>query len=210
MLDTHGNLYYGSANKSNPRERVMPFEYSLPALDRRALLRSAILLAGGTLAGLPGKALAELAADQKVRFFTPAQFATLEEMVDIIIPRTDTAGAKDAGVPSYFDALMLNWASKERRRDFRDIVEGVDKAARAAGGKPLPELAPAQRFEVVQAYDAEKMGKGDATYSRFKELVLTLYYLSEVGATQELRYEPIPGAWEPWNEIGPDTRAWAI
>ena len=188
----------------------MPFDYSLPALDRRALLRSAILLAGGTLAGLPGKALAELAADPKMRFFSAAEFETLETMVDIMIPRTDTAGAKEAGVPSYFDAMMVNWASKERRGEFRDVLEGLDKAARAAGGKPLPELAPEQRFQVVQAYDAERMGKGDGDYSKFKELVLTLYYLSEVGATQELRYEPIPGAWEPWNEIGPDTRAWAI
>ena len=188
----------------------MPFESHLPAVDRRALLRSAILLAGGTLAGLPGKALAQVVADTAVRFFTPAQLATLTEMVDIMIPRTDTPGAKEAGVPSYFDAMMVNWASDERKRDFAAVVEELDAAARAAGGKPLPALAPQQRFAVVQAFDAAKMGKGDATYSKFKELVLTLYYLSEVGATQELRYEAVPGAWEPWNRIGPDTRAWAI
>ena len=188
----------------------MPSESHLPAVDRRALLRSAILLVGGTVAGLPGQALAALDDKNPVRFFKPAEFATLTEMVDVIIPRTDTPGAKDAGVPSYFDQMMVNWASDERKRGFRDVVEGVDRAAREAGGKPLAELPPAQRFEVVRAFDAERMGKGDGVYSSFKELVLTLYYLSEVGATQELRYEAIPGAWEPWNEIGPDTRAWAI
>lgn len=188
----------------------MALETALPALDRRALLRSAILLAGGAIAGLPGTALAQLAAESATRFFTPSQFATLAEMVDVIIPRTDTPGAKDAGVPGYFDAMMVNWASDERQADFRAIVEGVDRAAQAAAGKPLPALPPEQRFDVVRAFDAERMGAGDATYSQFKELVLTLYYLSEVGATQELRYEAIPGAWEPWNEIGPDTRAWAI
>ena len=127
-----------------------------------------------------------------------------------MIPRTDTPGAKEAGVPSYFDAMMANWASEERRRGFAALIADLDQAALAAGGKPLAALAPAQAFEVVRAFDAERMGKGDGVYSKFKELVLTLYYLSEVGATQELRYEPIPGAWEPWNEIGPDTRAWAI
>jgi len=38
---------------------------------------------------------------------------------------------------------------------------------------------------------------------------MTGYYLSEPGATQELRYELVPGVWEPAVKMGPDTRAWA-
>lgn len=187
----------------------MPLSESLPAVDRRALLKSAMLLVGAGAAGLPAfEALA--APGDPPTFFSPAQFATLETTAEIIIPRTDTPGAKDAGVPSYFDAMMANWASDERRRGFAALIDEIDRAALAAGGKPLPALPPEQAFEVVRAYDAAKMEAGDATYSKFKELVLTLYYLSEVGATQELRYEAVPGAWEPWNEIGPDTRAWAM
>ena len=53
------------------------------------------------------------------------------------------------------------------------------------------------------------MSLGVLSERRFKELVLTLYYLSQPGATRELRYEHTPGKWEPSIEIGPDTRAWA-
>lgn len=35
------------------------------------------------------------------------------------------------------------------------------------------------------------------------------YYYSQVGATQELRYELVPGAWEPSVPITAATRAWA-
>lgn len=181
---------------------------ALPAMDRRALLRAAMLLVGGSLAGLPAEALAQARGAE--RFFTPAQFATLSETADIIIPRTDTPGAKDAGVPEFMDSLMSAWASKARQAQFRKLIDQIDAAAMAAGGKPLPALAPAKRLEVVRAFDAEKLTARDGPYTKFKELVLTLYYLSEVGATKELRYELIPGKWEPGIEIKTDTRAWAV
>ena len=50
----------------------------------------------------------------------------------------------------------------------------------------------------------------DPAYGKFKALVLALYYLSEAGATQELRYEHVPGAWEPSLPVTADTRGWAI
>ena len=51
-------------------------------------------------------------------------------------------------------------------------------------------------------------GKNPA-YARFKNLVFALYYLSEPGATQELRYEHTPGAWEPSIAVTSDTRGYA-
>ena len=45
----------------------------------------------------------------------------------------------------------------------------------------------------------------DPAYRKFKHLVLVGYYQSEIGATQELRFELVPGAWRscvPLSEIG--------
>ena len=47
-------------------------------------------------------------------------------------------------------------------------------------------------------------------WRKLKELILIAYYWSEIGATQELRYELAPGVWEAKVPIGPDTRAWAL
>jgi hypothetical protein len=49
------------------------------------------------------------------------------------------------------------------------------------------------------------VGRLDPAYAKFKHLVLLGYYHSEVGATQELRFELVPGAWRPcvpFTEIG--------
>ena len=58
---------------------------------------------------------------------------------------------------------------------------------------------------MVKAIDADGVGRQDPGYSKFKFLVLVGYYHSEIGATKELRYELVPGAWRscvPLSEIG--------
>ena len=175
---------------------------AITAVDRRTLLlRSAVLLVGGSLAGLPGAALAQDAP--AARFFTPGQFAVLAELVETIIPQTDTPGAKEAGVPEAMDALMTHWASADRQDQFRRLIEEI-------GGSGLLALPAPERHRLVARIDAEKLAARDPVYGRFKELVLTLYYLSETGATKELRYELIPGKWEPATTVGTDTRGWAV
>jgi hypothetical protein len=134
----------------------------------------------------------------------------LEEIAEIIIPRTDTPGARDAGVAGFIDALMTHWASPERAARFRGLLDEIDARALADAGAGLLSLPQTRRIETVAGYDAAQIAAGNQTYRRFKELVLTAYYWSEPGATQELRYELAPGVWEPRLAIGPDTRAWAV
>jgi gluconate 2-dehydrogenase gamma chain len=171
-----------------------------PALDRRTLLRSAVLLVGGTLAS--GFTVPAFAADETPRFFTPDEFRIVAEFAEIIIPRTDTPGAKDAGVPEALDALMADWASEARKAEFRALVARIADAGGVTPGAP-------PRIELARSFDAAQL-PADPVYRRFKELVLTLYYLSEAGATGELRYEHTPGKWEASIPVGPDTRAWAV
>lgn len=174
-------------------------------LDRRELLRRAIVLVGGTAAATPFELFAD--SGPQARFFGAAQYSVLEAVADIIMPRTDTPGAIDAGVPAAFDALMKNWASRKRQEQFRALLEEMDQAARGhATG--LLALERTRRAEIVAAFDKSKAG--DKVYRKFKELVLRLYYLSEIGATRELRYEHVPGRWEASVKMTPDTRVSAI
>ncbi len=176
----------------------MPF-----ALDRRALLRGAFLLVGGL-----GIAPSVLAAEGK-SFFTAPERATLALLCETTIPRTDTPGAIDAGVPAFLDALMASWASPDSQARIRGIVVRLGDAARADTGKPLAALSAPERTAWLARQDAALFAAGDPGYRQFKQLVLTGYYYSEAGATQELRYELVPGVWEPAVPITPETRTWA-
>ena len=177
----------------------------LMALDRRSLIRSAMLLVGAGMTANPAAAIAKGAAKgaaKAPRFFTPAQAAVLAEVAEIIIPRTDTPGAKDAGVPAAFDAMMTNWASTQHQVQFRSVVDEFT----AAG---IMKMKPTDRVALVAKTDAEKMAVWDPAYVGFKQLVMTLYYLSEAGATKELRYELVPGSWDAWIPVTAATRAYA-
>jgi gluconate 2-dehydrogenase gamma chain len=169
--------------------------------DRRVFLQRALLLVGATAIAVPVESIEAALAE-------PVAPALADAVIDTLIPRTDTPGARDAGVPAAFEAMMTNWASAEHRDQFRALLDAIDALARS-GGTSFVALAPKARTTVLARFDAAKIDS-DSAYQRFKELILTLYYWSEPGATQELRYEAAPGVWEPANKITPETRAWAL
>ena len=66
---------------------------------------------------------------------------------------------------------------------------------------------PAQK-QIAAVAAVDKKIKEDKFYSTFKGLVLTGYYTSKIGASEELAYDPIPGQYHeiPFSDIG---RRWA-
>jgi hypothetical protein len=174
-------------------------------LNRRTLLLGAVLLVGGAVAltrfsrkegGGPGVQGAAMDAEQ---------YALLEQVCEVIIPTTDTPGAIVAGVPTFVRGMIEEWSSAESRAQIAEVLEGIEKLAWSRFGAAFLELLPGRRLEIVSAFDEERLGRQDPAYGKFKHLVLVGYYQSEIGATQELRFELVPGAWRscvPLTEIG--------
>ena len=82
-------------------------------LNRRKLLQS-ILAAVGTSMSLSACADVQLFPTNSRPipvFYTEAEFSAVNRLADLILPRTDTPGAVDAGVPGFMDNLMTEWAS---------------------------------------------------------------------------------------------------
>ena len=176
-------------------------------MDRRRLLQTALVLAGASVAGAGCGDLSGAKHDAG-RFFDRRAYAALNAVADVVIPRTDTPGAVDVGVPARLDAMMTSWASRQTRARTVQILEEIDAAAVKTFRRPIAKLKPEQQLSIMEAYDAASAR--DPGYSTFKGLILDLYYMSQPGATQELRYEQVPGVWEPSIKVGADTRAWAV
>jgi gluconate 2-dehydrogenase gamma chain len=173
-------------------------------LDRRQMLEGLGALLG--LTALPASALA--AAAKRPPLLDAPTSALLVAVCDTLIPRTDTPGALQAKVPATVDALLRDWASPAHRAAHLTALGAIDAAARAKAGKPFALLTPAARLSFLSHYDAENFAS-NPDYFKLKDLLITAYYMSEPGATQELRYEHVPGAWEPSIPLAKDTRAWA-
>jgi len=177
-------------------------------LDRRHMMQGVGALIG--LSVLPAEALSAVAnaGAKRAPLLDKANTALVTALADTLIPRTDTPGALQAGVPATFDAMLRDWASPAHRAGFIAALGAIDTAAKAKAGKPFALLPAAARKSFLTAYDAEHFAK-DAEYGRLKALLVSLYYLSEKGATVELRYEHAPGAWEASIPLTAQTRAWA-
>jgi gluconate 2-dehydrogenase gamma chain len=194
--------------------------------DRRSLLQSFALLLGAS--ALPVEALA--AVPRGKRFLTAATYKLLSAVAETIVPTTDTPGAIAAGVPAKLDYMLGHWASAMRKKELLGALAAIDTSAIAQLKKHFAKLNPAQRYAVLFAHDKAALKPApksqqplsgiaaafggepsvvDPDYRKLKELIVALYYNSEIGATRELTYEHVPGGWTPSLKVTPETRPWA-
>lgn len=187
------------------------------ALERVALFVGgafAVPVAAGMLAGCrPTPSSTSFVPEA----MTPDEFDLIGALVDIIIPATDTPGAREAGVPTFIDGLLAGWFTDEDKQVFTEGMAALETYAQAQFGSAATALTPEQQLEVVTDLDAQVYGgmpSGDTPdalrtfYQGLKGMTLLGYYTSEVGATQELKLNPM-GTFLgdiPYADIG---HAWA-
>ncbi|PYO96604.1 MAG: hypothetical protein DMD60_09700 [Gemmatimonadetes bacterium] len=184
-------------------------------MNRRDLVRS-LAVAIPTISGLPidallavGRGVHRGAGTGGLQVLDPHQSETVATIAEMIIPATDTPGARAAQVHRFIDLLLAEWAPEDDRKQFLEGLADVDARARAASAKDFLAATDAQRAAIVTALDAEaqerRRAKGDAQphfFERMKFLTVYGYCTSEVGATAELHYEVIPGSFDGCTELG--------
>jgi gluconate 2-dehydrogenase gamma chain len=173
-------------------------------LERRALLRRAAWILGGAISAPAALAIlqgcsakdAPAAADWQPKFFKGDEAKVLTAVADIIIPKTSTSGALDAGVPAFIDAVMADVYAADAQQRFR--AGCAEFAGAQAGGKPfLEQDRAAQTATVKQALTAAVAA--DTQPRPFilmaRELTLLGFYTSKPGITENMEYQAVPTAY---------------
>lgn len=193
--------------------------------NRREFTAGAALLA--LALGIPaaGVKLTDLDAEDLP---SDRQRRLIAEVSDLVIPRTETPGAMDVGVGDFvvlalahglggtrtpMAAEMVTAATAPfRRRDgsLRYLPWLEHALDRAAGGDYLRH-DNAERTRLLTALDDAAFAQGapPSPWNALKGLILTGYYTSEAGGSQELRYELVPGKWEWDIPLTPEMRAFS-
>lgn len=192
-------------------------------MDRREALRKTALLMGAAVSAsaltgiLQGcKATPELT--YKPVFFTEDQGRIVMEVAEIIIPKTDTPGAKDAGVPGFIDLMLKDCYKKEDQDRFIAGLTSFDEEAKKAYGDSFIYCKPEQQVELVTKVHAAALAEAKENKEAkrpfilmAKELTLLGFFTSEPGATQVLQYVAVPGSYKgciPLAEAG-NGKTWA-
>ncbi|GIL23369.1 MAG: hypothetical protein BroJett042_18820 [Bacteroidota bacterium] len=192
-------------------------------IDRREALRKTALLMGAAvsasaLAGIMQGCKATPELTYTPSFFTEEQARIMSELAQTIIPKTNTPGAKEAGVPGFIDQILKECYKKEDQDKFIAGLTEFEAAAKAAHGDSFIYLDAEKQLAFVKAQNEAAVNavKADPSQPRpfilsAKELTLLGFFTSEPGATQVLQYEAVPGSYKgciPLTEAG-NGKTWA-
>jgi glucoside 3-dehydrogenase (cytochrome c) hitch-hiker subunit len=174
-------------------------------ITRRSLLRLGAIL---------GVCLAFPQAATAVEAFNAGDEALIADVAEIIIPATDTGGAKAAGVPAFITKMVGEWFEQSERDNFVRGLRAFDAAAISRYGKRFLSLAGNDRVAHVEAElrraEAPQSAGLDRPRSPFillmKRLTLFGYYTSEVGASVELMLNLVPGEFIPSADVSAGIR----
>jgi hypothetical protein len=156
-------------------------------------------------------------------FLTEAQGAVVAEVADLMIPRTDTPGAGDVGVPAFIDVMLKDTYPQQDQERFVAGLNALDEDAQTAHGRKFMQLVPEQRMALLQkvhdaaAAEERQLNLPPLQLQRpfvlmMKELTMLGYFTSKVGATQVLQYVAVPGAFHgciPVTQAG-NGKTWAV
>ena len=181
-------------------------------MNRREFLQCAAVLAAGATA-LPSswvmsaEQTAFLAAQpsyleqRQPTLFSARQRAAVAAVAEQIIPATDTPGATEAGVPRFIELMVADWFTDAERQFFMRGLAGLQERA----GGDFSGLSPEAQLTLLEQLEEE--GSDAAWYEignvmrlwddtapficQIKELTVLGFFLSEVGASQALRINPM-------------------
>lgn len=201
-------------------------------MNRREFLQcAAILVSGGTASQLGFSLTQEQevylasAPDYnkgKSSYLNPGQRRIIAAMAEIVIPRTDTPGAIDAGVPNFIELMASDWLNEQEKAIFNAGLQDIEQRIPPAYGKPFDQLDASVQLEIMEELEAQA---SDSPWYDFgnvqrqfvsaapficqvKELTIWGFFTSAAGSTQVLRYDPMPMAFDGELPLSPKDSTW--
>ena len=167
-------------------------------MNRRQLLRTSLFGAVGASAAAArefpsnydeSKELAR--ADWKPAFFSDHQNQTVIALSDLIIPETETPGAKTALVNRFLD-LLLAAETHDNRQSFLNSLAYLDGEARTRYGNALIYIPREAQVELLEFFaypnSLETWGEGQTGdqaghnhFQNMKDWITRIFYSSEAG-----------------------------
>jgi hypothetical protein len=187
-------------------------------LDRRAAIH-ALLNGGLALSLMPGfaetawSAIAGVGAGDRPApsALNSDQTQMIALIADTILPRSDTPGATDVGVPAWIDLVIAEYFSDARRAAFLADLSAIDQFAVSMRGASLVGLKRHDLVKVMDSLDAATGSKSltpaQRGYVQLKELVIHGYFTSKPVQQDLLKVVIVPGRFDADVRITPASPA---
>ncbi|MBK1880315.1 gluconate 2-dehydrogenase subunit 3 family protein [Pelagicoccus mobilis] len=164
----------------SPREQENESGINRREAIKRAALMLGAAVSASTFAGCMGAD--RPAAGSGSISLSNTQAGIVKAAADLILPKTDTPGALDVGVPEFIDLCYGKYMSAEEKQDFDKGLAAFEKAGF------LKADASAQ-IQLLKNVDK----KSRKFVRHLRELTIVGYFTAEEVAKNVLRFDPVPG-----------------
>lgn len=166
-------------------------------MNRRDLLAFIAAATGTALIGAPAaRAYDETSIGENL--FSPEDAAFLNDVAEVILPETETPGARAADVGGFMTVYVSDCYTAAQQERFRESLATLRGWSEDVYGKPFDALSVSEKTAMIEdiarlaRIETEK-GATPHWFTPIHQLTLFGFFTSELGANEVLRYEPVPG-----------------
>jgi Gluconate 2-dehydrogenase subunit 3 len=175
-------------------------------MNRREILQRLAVISGGMIIAPSALSALEHWKTPVLALLPNAEKAPLlAEMADIIIPTTDTPGAKTALVDQYILLMLKDCTAPADAAKFWTGLQTFEDNFKSQYGSNFLLASADKRLDYLQKLDKSR----DEFFKGFKWLAVSGYFTSEIGMTQAQAYLPLPGKYEADIPLKPGQKSWA-
>lgn len=161
--------------------RILTLTSALPVLGGAAQQTKEVETQPGHLHTGPAT---QVPVPSKPTFFQPEEFRAVEAMSECIIPRSDTPGAKDAGVALLIDKAIV--ADPTLTQPFRAGLADLNAIALTAYNAKFADLTNEQQVTVLTPLSLDPSSSLGKFFNIVKDMTVDAYYKTEAGLKTEL------------------------
>ncbi|HEY4618967.1 MAG TPA: gluconate 2-dehydrogenase subunit 3 family protein [Flavobacterium sp.] len=184
-------------------------------MNRRDLIKNIAILTAASFVGAD-LFLVGCKSDKRDNF-TPFDINFFDEVAETIIPKTETPGAKDAETGKFMALFATDCYNDTDKENLRKGITKMNEASENKFGSSFMEITKTQKQELLIVIDADakkynrqkREEEAIHYFTMMKQLTLLGFFTSEAGATQVLRYKPVPGKYEGSIPYKKGEKSWA-
>lgn len=185
---------------------MTPNQTEFEAVRRRITLGLGALIGASATSQLLGgsglsSALAFQQSDKTSRdLFSPQHKAIILHISDTILPKTDTPSASELGVHHFIEHQLLHVYDSAQQNRSMALCDHIEEAAKQQFNASFVVLTAAQQTALLNKVESVAppfTKETKAEFSLIKSLVVFGFFTTEIGATQILKYQAVPGGFTP-------------
>ena len=189
-------------------------------MKRRKAIGSLLLAGAATVAGFGGYEWYSLTKNPDKNYLRTRK-NLLEELAEIIIPATDTVGAKEAGAVEFMMRLLDECTDEKTLNRFVRGLQDLEEYSQTQFHRNFIECNLKEKEAVLSYFDlksrkpqtlfekAKNKFTGYPFFETLKKYAVQGYCISEKGASLGMRYIAVPGKFLSCIPLEPNQKAWA-